>query len=73
MTAPAIERIRVLSNELSKALEEWIETDMGGEVWGVRIHPQCHCRPGVFLENLDCYPGNCIERDHVLGGCHEQD
>lgn len=52
MTAPAIERIRVLCKELTNALDEWIETEMGGETWAIRIYPTSVRGSGVFLENI---------------------
>lgn len=51
MSTP-VERIRILSKELSEALEEWIETEMEGEAWVIRIYPASIKGHGVYLENI---------------------
>ncbi|EKF41664.1 hypothetical protein NA8A_13644 [Nitratireductor indicus C115] len=50
-----MERIRRLSQELSNALADWIEEEMQGEKWAIRIFPPASDRHAIFLENLDAY------------------
>lgn len=45
------ERIRSLSNELSKALDEW-NAELEGETWAIRIYPSTIKGHGVYLENI---------------------
>ncbi|XHB99346.1 hypothetical protein ABWH97_13860 [Nitratireductor sp. ac15] len=48
-----MQRIQRLSKELSKALDKWIEEDMGGESWLVRIYPSSIRSDVIYLENIE--------------------
>ncbi|WP_336067227.1 hypothetical protein [Nitratireductor rhodophyticola] len=48
-----MQRIERLSKELSKALDDWIENEMDGERWALRVYPSTIRSDVVYLENIE--------------------
>lgn len=48
-----MQRIERLSKELSRALDDWIENEMGGERWTIHIYPSTIRSDVVYLENIE--------------------